>query len=152
MEMARMTVTIVIMTMMIHVKNKNTYNHTNKMINDNLQMGKFRVALMFSNTVADRQISIIFFLLIKDQNHDIIILLSQPIMREIRRQSALFGAFPSSKDPGRRGRTKNEEHTSVKFLSLICITSIFLFLFFFLVGGGGGGVERRGKHQILVSN
>ena len=29
-------------------------------------MGKFRVALMFSNTVADRQISIIFFLLIKD--------------------------------------------------------------------------------------
>ena len=123
MEMARMTVTIVIMTMMIHVNNKNTYNHTNKMINDNLQMGKFRVTLMFSNTVADRQISIIFFLLIKDQNHDIIILLSQPIMREIRRQSALFGAFPSSKDPGRRGRTKNEEHTSVKFLSLICITS-----------------------------
>ena len=37
------------------------------------------VALMFSNTVDDRQISIIFFLLIIDQNHDIIILLNQPI-------------------------------------------------------------------------
>ena len=36
-----------------------------------------RVALMFWNTVADRQISIIFFLLIKDQNHGIIILLNQ---------------------------------------------------------------------------
>ena len=33
-------------------------------------------------------------------------------------------AFPSSKDPGRRGRTKNEKQTSVKFLSLISITSI----------------------------
>ena len=31
-EMARMTITIAIMTMMIHVNNKNTYNHTNKMI------------------------------------------------------------------------------------------------------------------------
>ena len=35
-EMARMTITIAIMTMMIHVNNKNTNNHTNKMINDNL--------------------------------------------------------------------------------------------------------------------
>ena len=35
-EMARMTITIAIMTMMIHVNNKNTYNHTNKMIHDNL--------------------------------------------------------------------------------------------------------------------
>ena len=39
-------------------------------------MGKFRVALMFSNTVADRQISIIFPLLIKDKNPDIIIVLN----------------------------------------------------------------------------
>ena len=35
-EMARMTITIAIMTMMIHVNSKNTNNHTNKMINDNL--------------------------------------------------------------------------------------------------------------------
>ena len=35
-EMAKMTITIAIMTMMIHVNNKNTNNHTNKMINDNL--------------------------------------------------------------------------------------------------------------------
>ena len=33
-EMARMTITTEIMT--IHVNNKNTYNHTNKMIHDNL--------------------------------------------------------------------------------------------------------------------
>ena len=34
--MARMTITIAIMTMMIPVNSKNTNNHTNKMINDNL--------------------------------------------------------------------------------------------------------------------
>ena len=40
-EMARMTITIAIMTMMIHVNNKNTNNHTDKMNDDNLLMGKF---------------------------------------------------------------------------------------------------------------
>ena len=35
-EMARITMTIAIMTMMIHVNNKNTNNHTDKIDNDNL--------------------------------------------------------------------------------------------------------------------
>ena len=34
--MARMTITIAIMKLMIHVNNKNTNNHTDKMNNDNL--------------------------------------------------------------------------------------------------------------------
>ena len=52
--------------MMIHVNNKNTYNHTNKMIMVIYRWENSHVALIFSNTVADRQISIIFSLLIKD--------------------------------------------------------------------------------------
>ena len=35
-EKARITITIEIMTMMIHVNNKNTNNHTDKIDNDNL--------------------------------------------------------------------------------------------------------------------
>ena len=35
-EKARITITIAIMTMMIHVNNKNINNHTNKMNNGNL--------------------------------------------------------------------------------------------------------------------
>ena len=35
-EKARTTITIEIMTMMIHVNNKNTNNHTDKIDNDNL--------------------------------------------------------------------------------------------------------------------
>ena len=35
-EKARITITIAIMTMMIHVNNKNTNNHTDKIDNDNL--------------------------------------------------------------------------------------------------------------------
>ena len=35
-EKARITMTIAIMTMMIHVNNKNTNNHTDKIDNDNL--------------------------------------------------------------------------------------------------------------------
>ena len=65
-EKARITITIVITKMMIHVNNKNTYNHTNKMIMVIYRWENSHVALMFSNTVADRQISIIFFFLIKD--------------------------------------------------------------------------------------
>ena len=48
------------------------------------------VALMFSNTVDDRQISIIFFLLIIDQNHDIIILLNQPSSERSLRLEAIW--------------------------------------------------------------
>ena len=35
-EMARITITIAIMTIMIQVNNKNTNNHTDKIDNDNL--------------------------------------------------------------------------------------------------------------------
>ena len=35
-EKVRITMTIEIMTMMIHVNNKNTNNHTDKIDNDNL--------------------------------------------------------------------------------------------------------------------